>query len=192
MSFVVNFFRDWFGSFLEKIGLTSKEATIVIIGLDNAGKTTLLYKLKSGSVKTFVPTQRANMERVHVGNLKIHAWDLGGHDQVRHLWRQYLPEADAVVFIVDSADRERLGEAAAELHGILEEKDMAGTPIAVLANKMDLPNALPRDQMLQALNLAFYQQNAQLPVQLFQCSFVATAAGGYGHDAAFKWISSQL
>lgn len=73
------------------------------------------HKIKSGSVRLFIPTVRASLEEVTVGNVKFKAWDLGGHKQVRGAWRDYFAEADAIIFVVDAADHERLNEAQ-EVH----------------------------------------------------------------------------
>eukprot|EP00162_Nutomonas_longa_P012829 comp21286_c0_seq1/m.45603 comp21286_c0_seq1/g.45603 ORF comp21286_c0_seq1/g.45603 comp21286_c0_seq1/m.45603 type:complete len:188 (-) comp21286_c0_seq1:64-627(-) len=179
--------RDFLNNVLYRLGLTRKDATIILLGLDNAGKTTLLYKLKRGSIKPFTPTQRANIEELTVGSLKIKAWDLGGHKQVRHLWRQYLDTADAVVFIIDSADTERVGEAGNELRGVLDAEELANVPIAVLANKIDLESALPRERLITALGIENQILNRR-NVQLFPCSLFR----GVGYENALQWIGDCI
>merc|ERR1712070_1154196 len=111
------FFLSWLWALLVRRNRTAK---VVILGLDNAGKTTLLHKLKTGLVKSFIPTHRAHVESFAFGNVNFTAWDLGGHEAVRSLWEEYYTEGDALVFVVDSADDERLPEARKELHGVLD------------------------------------------------------------------------
>eukprot|EP00161_Ancyromonas_sigmoides_P008677 TRINITY_DN2164_c0_g1_i2.p1 TRINITY_DN2164_c0_g1~~TRINITY_DN2164_c0_g1_i2.p1 ORF type:complete len:186 (+),score=61.52 TRINITY_DN2164_c0_g1_i2:216-773(+) len=184
----MDYLRSLFQSLLQRLGLASKDATLVLLGLDNAGKTTLLYRLKNGAVRPFAPTQRANIEEVDVGALRLRAWDLGGHAQVRHLWRQYLSEADAVVFMVDSADTERIAEARRELQGLLAAGDGAA-PVAVLANKIDLEGAMTREVITRELGLdTFMLSNPGRAVQLFPCSLVR----GVGFEQALKWIGDLI
>eukprot|EP00698_Gefionella_okellyi_P011664 TRINITY_DN3091_c0_g1_i1.p1 TRINITY_DN3091_c0_g1~~TRINITY_DN3091_c0_g1_i1.p1 ORF type:complete len:132 (+),score=17.91 TRINITY_DN3091_c0_g1_i1:113-508(+) len=96
---------------LTKFGFFSRKATVVMLGLDNAGKTTLLSKLKHGIVRQFAPTERAYSEQIKVGNVSFTAWDVGGHLQARALWKNYVIDAQAIVFLIDSNDRERFEES---------------------------------------------------------------------------------
>ena len=141
-------------------------------GLDNAGKTTLLYRLRDGTLASFVPTQRAQVQEMvracppippgpaalltrrarvyvwgrtvpsrpqQVGALTVRAWDLGGHEAVRQLWRDYYLQAEGILFMVDAADPDRFDEARGELDGLMEDTSLPPVPVAVLANKADLP-----------------------------------------------------
>jgi len=157
------------------------------LGLDNAGKTTLLHKLKYGSIRLVIPTQRAQLQEIVLGNVKFRAWDLGGHEQVRNLWKEYFFEADAVIFLVDSADHDRIDEASQELHSLLKELNLEGVPFLILANKIDLMNAaLSETQLEQALHLSEFEDNR--PIKLFRCSLVE----GTGYPDGFRWLSDIL
>merc|ERR1711963_1141161 len=83
-----------------------------MLGLDNAGKTTTLYKIKLGEVVQTTPTIGFNVESVQRKNLKLSVWDVGGQDQIRGLWRHYFLNTRAVIFVVDSNDTNRLPQAA--------------------------------------------------------------------------------
>jgi len=182
---------DWVWSLLYKLGLFKKEATILLLGLDNAGKTTLLHKLKYGSLRLFIPTQRAHLEEITIGNVKFRAWDLGGHEQVRHLWKDYYAETNAIVFVVDSADRMRLQEAKEELHALLNEEALADCVLVILANKTDLKGSLSREELIEVLDLKdidLGNDNAERIVQLFRCSLVE----GVGFIDAFKWLAARI
>ena len=85
----MNFIFDWVKGVLFYLGFLKKNATLVVLGLDNAGKTTLLYKLKNGTINTFSPTERPQVDEIDLGNIRFKAWDLGGHDQVRNIWEKY-------------------------------------------------------------------------------------------------------
>jgi len=115
-----------------------KEARILMLGLDAAGKTTIVYKLKLGEVLNSVPTIGFNVETVEFKNIKFNVWDVGGQDKIRVLWRHYYAGTDALIFVVDSSDRNRVGLAKQELHKMLEEEELKDAILLVFANKQDL------------------------------------------------------
>lgn len=97
-----------------------KEVRILILGLDNAGKTTILYRLQADEIEQTVPTIGFNVETVQYKNIKFQVWDLGGQTSIRPYWRCYYPNTDAIIYVVDSADTDRLNIAKQELHAMLE------------------------------------------------------------------------
>ena len=104
-------FRSFFG--------LQKDVRILMLGLDAAGKTSILYKLKLGEVVTTIPTIGFNVESVKYANLNFQVWDVGGQDRIRPLWRHYFMNAQAIVWVVDSCDRARVGESGHELAKLL-------------------------------------------------------------------------
>lgn len=92
-----------------------KQMRILMVGLDAAGKTTILYKLKLGEIVTTIPTIGFNVETVEYKNICFTVWDVGGQDKIRPLWRHYFQNTDGLIFVVDSNDRERIEEASKEL-----------------------------------------------------------------------------
>lgn len=124
---------------LDAIG--RKERRILMLGLDAAGKTTVLYRLQLGEAVLTIPTVGFNVETVRYQKMDMTFWDVGGQTKLRPLWRHYYRNTDALVFVVDSSDVERLAEARDELHHVLADDDMRGAVLLVLANKQDLPNA---------------------------------------------------
>ena len=130
----------------------SEQMRIIIIGLDNAGKTTILCKfikkikaliqlpfcidrLHLNDVEPTVPTVGFNVEQVTFNNLKLQVWDLGGQTGLRPYWRCYYADTNAVVYAIDSADKDRLDVARQELELMLQEEELKGAPLLVLANK---------------------------------------------------------
>lgn len=95
--------------------LGSREMRILILGLDGAGKTTILYRLQVGEVVTTIPTIGFNVEQVTYKNLKFQVWDLGGQTSIRPYWRCYYSNTDAIIYVVDSVDRDRIGISKDEL-----------------------------------------------------------------------------
>ncbi|XP_072298451.1 ADP-ribosylation factor-like protein 4D [Eucyclogobius newberryi] len=127
---------------------------IVVIGLDSAGKTSLLYRLKLSDFVDTIPTKGFNMERVRLsGGCLYQVWDVGGQDKLRPLWKSYARRMDGLVFVVDAADLERMEEARAELHRMARSPESQRVPILLLANKQDLPGALTPAQVEKALAL---------------------------------------
>jgi ADP-ribosylation factor protein 6 len=116
----------------------NREMRILMLGLDAAGKTTILYKLKLNQSVTTIPTVGFNVETVQYKNVKFNVWDVGGQDKIRPLWRHYYTGTQGLVFVVDSQDRDRIGEAQQELHRILSDREMRDCLLLVFANKQDL------------------------------------------------------
>ena len=167
-------------------GLVGQEQNrMIIIGLDNAGKTTVLYKLHLGEVVTTVPTVGFNVETVNYEGLKFQVWDLGGQTGLRPYWRCYYQDTNAVVFVVDSADKERLEYSRQELEIMLQEDELKGVPVLVLANKQDMPGAMGYDEIYKGLGLSSIK-NRQW--QMFRTS----AMDGTGLKEAFEWLTNTL
>lgn len=138
--------------------LPSSHLHIVMLGLDSAGKTTALYRLKFDQYLNTVPTIGFNCEKIKMksGRLKgtyFSVWDIGGQDKLRPLWRSYTRCTDGIVFVVDSVDDERMEEAKMELIRTAKQPDNAGTPILVYANKQDLPGAKDPQEVARILGL---------------------------------------
>lgn len=133
---------------------SESHAKILMLGLDAAGKTTVLYKLKLNEIVSTIPTIGFNVETVQpVKNVSFTVWDVGGQDKIRPLWRHYFVGCEGLVFVVDSADPSRFQEAKAELDWILESDEMEGVPVVILANKQDLPNASTTSKVAEKLGL---------------------------------------
>jgi ADP-ribosylation factor-like protein 1 len=134
--------------------LGNKEVRVLILGLDNAGKTTILYKLQMGEVVTTVPTIGFNVETVQYKSLRFQVWDLGGQTSIRPYWRCYYQNTNAIIYVVDSADTERMGISKQELVTMLEEEELKDAVLMVFANKQDLPNAMTADVIAEKLGLS--------------------------------------
>lgn len=124
-----------------------------MLGLDAAGKTTILYALKLGETITTIPTIGFNVENVQYKNIEFNVWDVGGQDKIRVLWRHYFRGTDALVYVVDCEDRERIDIARDELHKMLQQEELRDSAVLVFANKQDLPNAMHPDEVMQKLSM---------------------------------------
>eukprot|EP01079_Euglenida_sp_SAG-EU17-18_P008182 gene8182-1462_t len=190
---------------------------ILFLGLDNAGKTTLLHMLKENKLVAPRPTQHPNKEELILANIRIKAFDLGGHLEARRLWRDYftkvrllpacfltawlgtpasLEAVDGIIYLVDAADPQRFSEAKKELDELLSDETLRSVPFAILGNKVDIPTAVPEEQLMHGLGLVGQRTGKQStkldgrtrPLEIFMCSVMKRA--GYGD--AFKWVSNYL
>ncbi|XP_020486379.1 ADP-ribosylation factor 4 [Labrus bergylta] len=157
---------------------------ILMVGLDAAGKTTLLYKLKLAEVVTTIPTIGFNVETVEYKNISFTVWDVGGQTIIRPLWRHYFVNTQGLIFVVDSNDPERIKEAADELHKMLEEDELRGVALLVFANKQDLPRAMSVSDITEALSLSAVSQP-----WFVQAS---CAVSGTGLAEGLDWLSNQI
>uniref|UniRef100_A0A0B6ZBQ6 ADP-ribosylation factor 6 n=1 Tax=Arion vulgaris TaxID=1028688 RepID=A0A0B6ZBQ6_9EUPU len=140
------------GKLLSKV-FGNKEMRILMLGLDAAGKTTLLYKMKLGQSVTTIPTVGFNVETVTYKSVKFNVWDVGGQDKIRPLWRHYFTGTQGLIFVIDCADRDRIDEARQELHRIINDREMRDAIILVFANKQDLPDAMKPHEVQEKLGL---------------------------------------
>lgn len=163
----------------------SKELRILILGLDGAGKTTILYRLQVGEVVTTIPTIGFNVETVTYKNLKFQVWDLGGQTSIRPYWRCYYANTDAIIYVVDSTDTERMGISKTELLSMLEEDELKKAILLVFANKQDLPGALTAAQVSEALGLSALKSRTW-------SIFKTSAVKGEGLDEAMEWLVNAL
>merc|ERR1719440_1174492 len=164
---------------------SKQDVRILMVGLDAAGKTTILYKLKLGDVVTTIPTIGFNVETVEYKNIKFTVWDIGGQDRIRKLWRHYYLGTHGVIFVIDSSDRDRIQDARDELWKLLGDEELRDAVLLVLANKQDLPNAMVATEVSKHLDLA-QLRNRQWFIQS------ACATTGQGIYEGLEWFSKAL
>lgn len=161
------FMSDTWSSLMDLIGFLPQDSKILFLGLDNAGKTTLMGMLREDRMKAALPTLHASNQELYIGKRKFSAYDMGGHEAVRRLWKEYMAGVDAILFIVDAADRTRMAEAQYELGRLLEMEQLKHVPFAIIGNKVDIPTACSEEEFryqLQVPNAGGYAngfQNAQ-------------------------------
>merc|ERR1712073_52362 len=162
-----------------------KDMRILMVGLDAAGKTTILYKLKLGEIVTTIPTIGFNVETVEYKNICFTVWDVGGQDKIRPLWRHYFQNTQGLIFVVDSNDRERISEARDELMRMLAEDELREAVLLIFANKQDLPNAMNAAEITDKLGLHSLRNR----VWYIQAT---CATSGDGLYEGLDWLSNQL
>ena len=145
----------------EVAALVQTPAQVVLVGLDSSGKSTVLFRLKYGQYVNAVPTVGFNTEKIRTGGAAWLAWDVGGAERVRPLWRSYTRATDALIFVVDSScNEERLEEARVELQRLAKDQttqcqalNIPRPPILILANKQDLPGSREPHLLAKSLGL---------------------------------------
>merc|ERR1712057_2496 len=173
-----------FGKVVAKL-VGKRDCRILMVGLDAAGKTTILYKLKLGEVVTTIPTIGFNVETVEYKNISFTVWDVGGQDKIRPLWRHYYQNTQGLIFVVDSNDRERVAEARDELQRMLNEDELRDAVLLVFANKRDLPNAMSAAEITEKLELhSLRQRNWYIES--------TCATSGEGLYEGLDWLSAQM
>jgi len=161
-----------------------KQMRILMVGLDAAGKTTILYKLKLGEIVTTIPTIGFNVETVEYKNISFTVWDVGGQDKIRPLWRHYYQNTQGLIYVVDSSDNERIQESKDELHKMLQEDELRDAIVLIFANKQDLPNAKSVSELTSALDMNKVRRKWYVQA--------ACATQGTGLYEGLDWLSNAL
>ena len=176
------------GSFFSRLWTTlfgKKDVRILMVGLDAAGKTTILYQLKMGETVKTIPTIGFNVETLDYKGLNFTVWDVGGQDKIRQLWKHYYQNTDGLIFVVDSNDRERMAKAANELKKMLVEEELKDCCVLVMANKQDLNGALSPTEVTKELEM----ENLKGRSWLVQGTSATT---GQGLKEGLDWLASVL
>jgi ADP-ribosylation factor-like protein 2 len=170
---------------LRKLKQKEKEMRILMLGLDNAGKTTILKKFNAEDINTISPTLGFNIKTLVYNQYKLNMWDIGGQKSLRSYWRNYFEQTDGLVWVVDSADRRRLEDCKIELQRLLQEEKLAGASLLIFANKQDLPGALTKEDIINVLELNSIV-NRHWTIQI--CSAVT----GEGLREGIDWIVGDI
>ena len=161
------------------------ETKTLMVGLDAAGKTTILYKLNLGNYVLTIPTLGFNVENVEYSNVKFQIWDVGGQDKLRRLWKHYYKNTSSIIFVVDSYDKKRLDLAKNELHDMIKHPLLENVAILIFANKQDIPGSLNNIEIAETLELH------KIINHEWYCQ-ECCATNGNGLAEGFDWLSSKI
>ena len=162
-----------------------KEYRVIMLGIGAAGKTTILYRLKTNEVVHTIATVGFTMETVQFGELQFCVWDLGGQDKIRPLWRHYYEGAHGVIFVVDSSDRIQFQTAKQEFHQVAQAPQLKDSPILIFANKQDMEGHATPEQVAEALELK------TLPESRYHIEGCC-ALTGQGLIEGMNWLSEVI
>lgn len=158
---------------------------VLFLGLDNAGKTTILKKLNGEDITDVSPTLGFNIKTFVHGNYTLNIWDVGGQRTLRPYWRNYFEQTDALVWVVDSGDRLRMGDCKEELHSLLLEDRLAGASLLVFANKQDVQGSMTEKEIEQVLDLP--------EIKSHQWSIVScSAVTGHNLLEGLNWVVGEV
>ncbi|KAI8913438.1 ADP-ribosylation factor family-domain-containing protein [Gorgonomyces haynaldii] len=138
---------------LKKLKQKERETRVLLLGLDNAGKTTILKRINGEPIDEISPTLGFNIKTMEHMGYKLNIWDVGGQKSIRSYWRNYFEQTDGLIWVIDAADPHRLKECRDELYTLLKEERLAGCSVLIFANKQDLPSALSLDEIADQLDL---------------------------------------
>ncbi|GAA5821871.1 hypothetical protein JCM11251_004753 [Rhodosporidiobolus azoricus] len=150
---------------IRKTRLKEKQVRVLMLGLDNAGKTTICKAILGEDVNEVSPTLGFNIRTIVHQGYTLNVWDIGGQTSLRPYWRNYFEQTDAVVWVVDSSDRARLGDCKKELHDLLKEERLIGASLLVFANKQDITGAMTVEEISAALDLASLSASHHCSIQ---------------------------
>ena len=162
-----------------------KDVRILMVGLDAAGKTTILYQLKMNENVKTIPTIGFNVETLEYKGLNFTVWDVGGQDKVRVLWKHYYQNTDGIIFVIDSNDKDRIDDASEELKKMLTEEELKEAVLLVMANKQDLKDAMSPNTVTDKLGLSTIKGRQWL-VQ------GTSANTGQGLKEGLDWMATEL
>ena len=174
-----------FGGLWNTLTGSGCQSKIVILGLSNAGKTTILYKLALDSVVVTQPTIGSNVEELQHKNVKFHVWDVGGQDNLRMSWSNYFEDVDVLLFVVDSNDEENLTLAKMELQNCLLHPHLKDADVLVVANKQDVHGCLKPARIMEVLDLTNVR-NHEWHIQ------PVVALTGQGLPQCMDWIAGRV
>eukprot|EP01100_Stratorugosa_tubuloviscum_P010609 TRINITY_DN456_c0_g1_i1.p1 TRINITY_DN456_c0_g1~~TRINITY_DN456_c0_g1_i1.p1 ORF type:complete len:174 (-),score=68.56 TRINITY_DN456_c0_g1_i1:127-648(-) len=172
------------GNYIRNLIGFPKQIKIAMVGLDASGKTTILYKLKLNSLVTTLPTIGVNVETVNILNIDFIIFDFGTTKTTKIINSHYLENTNALIFVIDSFDRERIHLSFNELKSTLSFSSIQNIPILIFANKQDLPNSMKENEIIE--NLHLNELNYNWHIQL------ASAITGEGLYEGFNWLNNQI
>ncbi|XP_006022624.1 putative ADP-ribosylation factor-like protein 5C [Alligator sinensis] len=163
----------------------NQEHKVIIVGLDNAGKTTILYQFLMNEVVHTSPTIGSNVEEIILRKTHFLMWDIGGQETLRSTWNTYYSNTEFVILVIDSTDRERLTVTKEELYKMLAHEDLRNAAVLIFANKQDVKNSMTALEISSFLMLSSIKDH---PWHIQGCC----ALTGEGLPAGLEWMKSQV
>ena len=174
------------GQILQKMldAFYNKKLEVVLVGLENSGKTTLLNVLAAGRPVETCPTIGLNVKLVRKGGVQMKCWDIGGRAQYRSEWGRYTRGCDVIIYVVDANALDSIPLARKELHRLLEDRELATTPLLVIANKIDLDPHISEPDLIRELNLDYITENPWIVIPVSALKVINI-------DQVLSWLIKQ-
>ena len=190
------FILNWFKNLLYSLGLLKKNAKIIFLGLDNAGKTSILMRLKTDRITTSCATFHPYTEELVLGNIRFKALDIGGLEGAEKTWKEFLPNIDGIIYVIDAADRERFSKCKKILESLLTAPEFYKIPIVIFGNKNDKKDAVSEEELRFGIGLSSksswetekINKIDEKPIEVFMCSVIKRR----GYIEGLKWLSQFL
>ena len=163
---------------------SKKEAKVLMLGLDSAGKTTILYRIKLNLTLETIPTMGFVYEKIEHKKFVLNVWDVAGQDTLRPLWKQYFDGTNAIIFVIDSSDQSRFDLVREELHGIIKNNTIEDAVLVIAANKMDM-SELSVSEIVERMDLSRFK-NRKIK------SFGVVAITGQGLPEMMDWLANNI
>ena len=173
-----------FSKILDFFSRSRNNFKIIILGIQNAGKTTILYRLSIGQLVKTTPTIGSNVEEISYNNVKLQAWDLGGQESTRSIWDVYFINTDAIIYVIDTHD-ETYDDSKTQFYKLLKNEALKNAIVLIYANKQDLPGAKSVGEIIQIYEFDTIKDHIW---HIQPCS----ALTGEGLITGMKWLSDQL
>ena len=170
---------------IRKQKLKEKEMRVLFLGLDNAGKSSVIKSFLGETINELSPTLGFEIKTIELNGYHVNCWDVGGQSTIRAYWRNYFETTDGVVWVVDSADRNRIFDCKKELDSILQQERLAGASLLIFANKQDIQGALTVQEISQILELNSIDKRHW---SIVPCS----AQLRKGIEEGFTWIVNDI
>lgn len=178
-------------SVIRKQKLKENELRVLVLGLDNAGKSTITKKLKNEDVNSVAPTLGFQINTIHYHDFNINLWDIGGQASIRSFWGNYYEQTDVVVWVIDALSTERLGEVYEELRDkVLLQDRLKGVYLAILINKIDLITSEHQDNVREQVEQEL-KLGTQIKDQLKFACFLVSGKSGRNLEEVLNWIISR-
>ncbi|XP_041476631.1 ADP-ribosylation factor-like protein 3 [Lytechinus variegatus] len=174
-------------SFFRRLRKVSRKQSfrVLLLGLDNAGKTTIAKSLCHEEITDVNATLGFNIKKMNAEGVELKLWDVGGQRRLRQYWENYFDDTDLLIYVIDSSDTKRLEETGEELAHLLEEEKLNGVPLLVFANKQDLVGAAPAVEITEGLNLHTIRDRVW---QMQACSAITNE----GIEDGIQWLVKEV
>ncbi|XP_046849005.1 LOW QUALITY PROTEIN: ADP-ribosylation factor-like protein 13B [Xenia sp. Carnegie-2017] len=147
-----------------------RDVRLLMLGIDNAGKSTIINNLKGEARELTIPTIGFSSAEFKLANFKAIVYDVGGGPRIRGIWKDYYAEIYGMVYVVDASDHQRISESREVLHEALYDPRLAGKPLLLFANKQDITDALSEKNLESQFGLEELANKCNCCYKIFQCT----------------------